>query len=323
MASALSNPIFHNEEAAYAHVEARIWPEGPFCPHCGATDRISAIAANPAKRVRMGLKKCGHCKKQFTVKVGTVFEQSHVPLNIWLQAIALLTSSKKGFSTNQLSRVLGVTIKTAWFMSMRIREAMAVDGSEPLGGLGKVLEIDETFLGHQPTVFVSGKGWTTRRNASELRKVVTIVERGGRARSIKVDNLRKAEMDRALQNASRDSALMTDQSGIYKRVGWQFDSHEAVDHGAKEYARGEVHTNTVEGTFSIFKRGMRGIYQHCAEKHLHRYLAEFDYRYSNRIKLGIDDAARAEIALKGIVGKRLTYRTVGQRRPGAEARVVW
>jgi len=316
--SALSRPEFHSEAAAYRLVEARLWPNGPVCPHCGCMDRISAITPNPAKRVRIGLKKCGDCKKQFTVKVGTVFEQSHVPLNMWLQAVALICSSKKGFSSNQLARVLGVTVKTAWFMSHRIREAMADGSIDPLGGAGQVLEVDETFMGDPQSVFVNDKGWRTRQ-----RKIVTIVERGGRAKSVAVENLRKTEMKRALENANRDSVLMTDSAGLYKPFGWQFADHWTVDHGRHEYVRGDAYTNTVEGTFSIFKRGMRGIYQHCATKHLHRYLAEFDFRYSNRAKLGVDDDERADRALKGIAGKRLTYRTASARRPGAETRVVW
>jgi transposase-like protein len=321
--SALSAPYFHNEAAAYEHVEARIWPDGPFCPHCGECERISAIRPNPEKRVRIGLKKCGSCKKQFTVKVGTVFEQSHIPLNIWLQAIALLTASKKGMSSNQLSRVLGVSLKAAWFMSHRIREAMADDGASPMGGGGMTIEADETFLGNQPNMFVSGKGWRTSRGSAGMQKIVTLVERGGRARSLHVRDLKKDEIVRAMDAADRDSHLNTDSAQHYRRIGKEFLSHEMVDHGASEYVRGDAHTNTVEGTFSIFKRGMRGIYQHCAEKHLHRYLAEFDFRYSNRARLGVNDTDRADIALQGIRGKRLTYRTTSARRPGAEGRVTW
>lgn len=320
MASGLSAAHFHNEAAAFRYVEARIWPEGPICPHCGCTGRISAIKPNPEKRVRVGLKKCGDCKKQFTVKVGTVFEQSHVPLNVWLQAVALICSSKKGFSSNQLARVLGVTLKTAWFMAHRIREAMADDTGGVLGGGGSIIEADETFLGHDAKTFVSGKGW---RGGSGQKKILAVVERGGRVRSQKIESLHKPEIVRAMEIAARDSILSTDEAQHYRRIGREFIGHMTVEHGADEYVRGEAHSNTVEGVFSIFKRGMRGIYQHCSEKHLHRYLAEFDFRYSNRAKLGIDDAARAELALKGIVGKRLTYRTTSEGRPGAEGRIVW
>lgn len=323
MSSTLSLPHLQNERVAYAYVEARIWPEGPICPHCGCMGRIYAIKANEGAKVRMGLKKCGDCRKQFTVKVGTVFEASHVPLHLWLQAIVLICSSKKGISSNQLSRVLGVTLKTAWFMSHRIREAMTDDGSDPIGGGGKTIEIDETFLGQQPTMFVSGVGWRKKRSTSDMRKIVSLVERGGRARSMQVKSLRKEEITRALESADRDSHLNTDMAHHYKRLGREFLSHQVVDHGHDEYVRGDAHTNTVEGMFSIFKRGMRGVYQHCEEKHLHRYLAEFDFRYSNRAKLGVDDAERSDRALKGISGKRLTYRTTSERRPGEEAKVIW
>jgi transposase-like protein len=323
MASALSAPHLHNEEAAYRYVEARIWPDGPICPHCGCMGRISAIKPNPEKRVRAGLKKCGDCKKQFTVKVGTVFESSHVPLNMWLQAIALICASKKGFSSNQLARVLGVTVKTAWFMSHRIREAMSDDGQVILGGGGGVIEADETFLGQQSSTYITGKGWRTRRGAPGAKKVLAVVERGGRVRSMKVDNLKMPEITRAMEMADRDSVLNTDEAMHYRHIGREFIAHKRVKHSSGEYVHKDAHTNTVEGVFSIFKRGMRGIYQHCAEKHLPRYLAEFDFRYSNRAKLGVDDKARADLALKGIVGKRLTYQTASERRPGAEGRVVW
>lgn len=319
MQSALNAPHLMNEEAAFAYVEAKLWPTGATCPHCGV---VGEASKSKGKTTRMGLWNCRACRKPFTVRMGTIFESSHVPLHIWLQAIYLICSSKKGISTRQIQRTLGGSMKTAWFLMHRIREAMTDDGQVILGGGGGVLEADETFLGHPATVFVNGKGWTTR-HGSELRKIVTVVERGGRARSIKVDNLRKPEVSRALAVASRESVLVTDKSTIYNPVGWQFMGHLTVDHGRHEYVRGEVHTNTVEGTFSIFKRGMRGIYQHCTEKHLQRYLTEFDFRYSNRAKLGVDDKARADIALSGVVGKRLTYQTVSQRRPGAEARVVW
>jgi transposase-like protein len=244
MASKLSAPYFHNEAAAYAHVEARLWPEGPVCPHCGCMGRISAIKPNPEKRVRLGLKKCGDCKKQFTVKVGTVFEQSHIPLNVWLQAISLICASKKGFSANQFARTLGVSLKAAWFMAHRIREAMA-DAGAIMGGGGGVLEIDETFLGNQPNTFVNGKGWRTARGSSGMQKIVTVVERQGRARSVHVASLRKDEIVRALEAADRDSHLNTDSAQHYRRLGLEFLSHEMVDHTAGEYGRGEAHTNIV------------------------------------------------------------------------------
>jgi transposase-like protein len=307
--SILSAPHFHNEEAAYAYVEARLWPEGPVCPHCGGVERISKMGG---KSTRIGAYKCYQCRKPFTVKIGTIFEASHVPMRHWLQAMFLMAASKKGISANQIHRTLGCTLKTAWFICHRLREAMKVDGSEPMGGAGITLEVDETFLGQQATVFVSGKGWQGRRGTGDMQKIVTLVERGGRARSIKVETLQKDEIIRAMASAARESALMTDQAQHYRRIGKEFASHDAVDHGAGEYGRREgdtvITTNTVEGFFSIFKRGMKGVYQHCDEKHLHRYLAEFDFRYSNRIALGVDDVARSDRVLAAVVGKRLTYR---------------
>jgi len=320
MQSALNAPHLCDENAAFAYVEAKLWPNGATCPHCGV---IGEASRSQGKTTRAGLWNCRACRKPFTVRMGTIFESSHVPLHIWLQAIYLICSSKKGISTRQLQRTLGGSMKTAWFLGMRIREAMADDGSTPIGGGGGAIEIDETFLGQQGSYFESGKGWKRKTGTGDMRKIVTTVERGGRARSVKVENLQKEEIARALDGVSRDSHLNTDKARHYGVIGREFLSHNAVDHGCHEYVRGDAHTNTVEGSFSIFKRGMRGVYQHCSEKHLQRYLAEFDFRYSNRIKLGVDDKSRADIALTGFAGKRLTYETVSARRPGAETRVVW
>jgi transposase-like protein len=302
MASVLSAPHFHDEAAAYEFVEARVWPNGPFCPHCGEAERIYRIAPNPAKKVRMGLHKCGSCRKQFTVKVGTVFESSHVPLHVWLQAMHLLCSSKKGISSNQLHRTLGVTLKTAWFMSHRIREAMRDGSLSPLGGAGKFVEVDETYIGRM-------RGMRKTRGPSHKMKVLSLVERGGNVRSMMVESVSRPTVEAIVTaNVDRESRLMTDEAPYYPAIGAQFAGHETVNHSADEWARGAAHTNTLEGFFSVFKRGMRGVYQHCGEKHLHRYLAEFDFRYNNRVALGFSDADRAEQALTGIVGKRLMYR---------------
>lgn len=300
--SNLSAPHFHDEAAAYAYVEARIWPEGPVCPHCGGVDRISKMQG---KSTRIGAYKCYQCRKPFTVKIGTIFEASHVPMRLWLQAMYLIAGSKKGISSNQLHRILGVTLKTAWFMSHRIREAMS-DTNSPLGGLGQTVEIDETYIGREP-------GKEIAPAFHHKMKVVSLVERGtGRARSFVVDRVNTQELAPILfQNIYQETALMTDEHPVYRWIGSQYYSHQVVTHSAGEYVRGKVHSNTVEGFFSIFKRGMKGVYQHCAKKHLHRYLAEFDFRYSNRIALGYNDGDRADILLKGIVGKRLTYQTTG------------
>jgi transposase-like protein len=312
--SILEAKALQDEAAAIAWVETRVWPNGPVCPHCGAMDRISKMAG---KATRIGLWKCYHCRKQFTVKVGTVFEDSHVPMRLWLQAVYLLCSSKKGISSNQLHRTLGVTLKTAWFMSHRIREAMRVVGMEPMGGTGKIVEADETYIGRI-------QGAPVRRGVGHKHAVMTLVERGGSARSFHIDGTIAAEIIPIIRaNINRDSRFMTDEGRWYEFVGQRFANHNTVNHSQDEWVRytnavnfpdGKpyvIHTNTVEGFYSIFKRGMKGVYQHCAEKHLHRYLSEFDFRYSNRIRLGVDDVQRTERAIKGIVGKRLMYRTTG------------
>jgi transposase-like protein len=312
--SIISSKALQSEAAAYAWVEARVWPEGPVCPHCGGVERIGKMAG---KATRIGLYKCYQCRKQFTVKVGTVFEDSHVSMNLWLQAMYLLCSSKKGISSNQLSRTLGVTLKTAWFMSHRIREAMRVVGVAPMGGAGEVVEVDETLMGK-----VEGAPKRLHIGGSQHRNIVmTLVERGGAARSFHIDGTTIGTLGKVMRaNINNESALMTDQATWYPALGKEFASHKTVNHSEDEYVRHEawisgdkltfdvVHTNTVEGYYSIFKRGMKGVYQHCKEKHLHRYLAEFDFRYSNRVRLGVDDVERTERAVKGIVGKRLTYR---------------
>ncbi|TPJ53223.1 IS1595 family transposase [Mesorhizobium sp. B2-7-1] len=300
--SILSEPHFHNEEAAFERLEAIVWPEGPVCPKCGNCEqtRITRVTGATA---RTGLRRCLECKKQFTVKVGTVFESSHVPLHKWWQAAHLLASSKKGISAHQLHRTLQVQYKTAWFMFHRLREAMRSGDFSPMGGEGKTVEVDETYIGRL-------KGQPKRRGGGSHKNVVlTLVERGGIARSFHVDGATVARIVPLVRsNIAKETALMTDESNVYPRVGTEFATHDFVTHKDSEYVRGSVHTNTVEGYYSIFKRGMKGVYQHCAEHHLHRYLAEFDFRYSNRIALGVDDNNRTVKAMAGIVGKRLKYR---------------
>lgn len=300
MASALSAPHFQNEDAAFAYVEARLWPTGPVCSHCGETERVSRMGG---KATRKGLHKCYKCRKQFTVRQGTIFESSHLPLNVWLQAIFLIAASKKGISSHQLHRMLGITLKTAWFLSHRIREAMRDGGLDLMGGEGGIVEVDETFFGLLDNAAKAPGGFTHKK------KVLSLVDRGtGRARSIKIENVTIREVLPILfANIARETHIMTDEGAIYKKLSDHFAKHSAVFHGVGEYARGYIHTNTIEGFFSIFKRGMRGVYQHCREKHLHRYLAEFDFRYSNRMALGCGDLERADRMLLGFVGKRLTY----------------
>jgi transposase-like protein len=302
----LSQPYFSDETAAFAKLESIVWPNGPTCPKCGAVDRIGPLEGVKDKkgRVRHGVKKCYHCRAQFTVRVGTVFEASHVPLHLWLQASFLMCSSKKGVSSNQLHRTLGVTLKTAWFMSHRLREAMRDGTLAPMGGEGMTIEADETYIGRK------NASRTNKRGGEHKNKVMSLVERGGKVRSVHVDQVTsKVAKDLLTTHADTKSALMTDEASWYIKAGKEFASHESVAHRAEEYVRGNVHTNTIEGFFSVFKRGMKGVYQHCGEQHLHRYLAEFDFRYNNRVALGVNDPARTETALKGIVGKRLTYRS--------------
>ncbi len=297
--SVLDRPEFHDEQAAYDYVEARLWSHGPTCPKCGECERIGRLQG---KSTRIGVHKCYSCRKPFTVKVGTIFESSHIKMHHWLQAIYLMCASKKGISSNQLHRTLGVTLKTAWFMSRRIREAMRTDGLGVLGGEGKPVESDETFIGRK-------KGVPVRRGTSHKMAVLSLVERGGSVRSFPIKTAKAKEIGPIVRkNVAQESELMTDDAKQYGSIGKAFAEHKSVKHSIGEYVVGDTHTNTVEGFFSIFKRGMKGIYQHCSERHLHRYLAEFDFRYSNRVALGYDDTLRTETAIVGARGKRLTYR---------------
>jgi transposase-like protein len=309
--STLSAPYFHDEGLAHEELERRLWPTGPVCPKCGGQDRITISRGG-----RVGLYRCGPCKRQFTVKVGTVFESSHVQLNVWLQAVHLMTSSKKGISSHQIMRILDVTYKTAWFMTMRIREAMTEGDWRTigkLGGEGQTVEADETWVGGKAANRAYGP-------IPPKQAVAALVERGGRLRMFHVPHVTASNLAPIIaRHAHPDSRFMTDESNVYSHAGTWFKSHDTVNHSQKEYVRDEAYTNTIEGCFSILKRGIYGIYQHVSEAHLKRYLAEFSFRYSYRIKTGYDDAARMDRALAGIVGKRLTYRTVGGSRTVAAA----
>jgi transposase-like protein len=314
-------PRFYTDDnTARRHLETLLWPDGPTCPHCGNADaaRITKLKAK-TESTRPGVHKCNECRKPFSVTVGTVFERSHIPLHKWVYASHLLTASKKGISSLQLSRMLGITYKSAWFMAHRIREAMREDnGAAPIGGDGKIVEADETYFGkteERPTRTTSGRPFTKsgKPGPSGKRAVLSLVERGGKVRSFPVKHATAVNVREIMvRNISRESTLHTDESRLYTVLGGEYAGHETVHHSSKEYVRGDVHTNSVEGYFSIFKRGMKGIYQHCGEAHLHRYLAEFDFRYNHRIALGVNDDARAKAALKGITGKRLTYRRTGE-----------
>jgi transposase-like protein len=310
MASVLNEPYFQDEAAAFAALEAIVWPKGPICPHCGAADRIGkleGVRSKPSKKhpkgiVRHGLRKCYHCKGQFTARKGTVFESSHLELRQWLQAAYLMCSSKKGVSSNQLARTLGITVKSAWFASHRLREAMREGNIIPLGGEGKIVEADETFIGRK-------KGFPKRVGIGHKMVVHALVERGGPIRSTVLDSVSRVDVEKVIRkNVRYESRLMTDTAAYYKRSDLGTEYHEMVNHELGEYGRGDVHVNTLEGFFSVFKRGMKGVYQHCREQHLHRYMAEFDFRYNNRVRLGVGDVARTEKALRGIAGKRLKYK---------------
>jgi transposase-like protein len=309
----LTDPIFHDLDKARDWLETSRWPDGPFCPHCGTSD----VIAMRGTVHRPGLFQCRDCRGQFTVCTGQVMERSHIPLTKWVLAFYLMTASKTGVSAHQLHRTLGIAYNSAWFMAHRIREAMSSQNPPPLGGPDKIVEADEAYHGKRETqvprsrnakkVYTKGG----KSGGAQKRPIVALVERGGEARATHMNHVTaKNVRDFIVRNADRKSRLHTDESNLYPALGREFATHETVNHGAKEYARGDVTTNTVEGFFGIFKRGMVGIYQHCGEQHLQRYLDEFSFRYSKRVRLGIDDAGRAVLALRGGEGKRLTWRRI-------------
>lgn len=329
----LTTPIFADEDAAWAHYESLRWPDGPVCPKCGSVGNATKLANKTTRRIRKlkdgtekvaewtrrGVHKCKDCGSQFTATVGTVFEDSHIPMHKWLLATHLMCASKKGMSAAQLHRMLGFgSYRTAWFMAHRIREAMAERGSvQKLGGDGSggIVEADETYHGtvENPSEFTtrgekfrrSGKG----RGPANKRAIVALVERGGKARVFHVATANRVTVERIVrENVEKTARLHTDESRLYPRIGHEFAAHERVHHTKGEYARDGVHTNTAEGFFGIFKRGMHGVYHHCGERYLHRYLTEYEFRFNTRTKLGFTDKERATLALKGAAGKRLTYR---------------
>jgi len=309
MSNALAAPHFQTPELAREWLEKTRWPDGTVCSHCGSLGRAYALK-------KAGWYRCAEkeCRKDFTVTTGTVMERSHIPLNKWLMGFYMMSASKKGVSAHQLHRALGLDYKSAWFMCHRIREAMRDDDpakSGPLGGEGKIVEADETYFGKPETARVSkqrgSRPYIKGNKKRNDRAIVALVERGGNLRAFHVAVADKATVQGIVAaNVARESTLHTDESRLY--TGSDFASHETVKHSIGEYVRGDVHTNTIEGAFSIFKRGMKGVYQHCKEKHLHRYLAEFDFRYNHRVGLGIGDIDRTVAAVKGVEGKRLMYR---------------
>lgn len=315
----MKNPIisaarFQTEEAAYAYVESVLWPKGPVCPHCGSTTRISKMNG---KSTRIGLYKCYVCRKPFTVKIGTIFEDSHISMRVWVQALYLMSASKKGISSNQLSRTLGISLRGAWFMSHRIREAMRTGDLAPFGANGGSVESDETFLWNEP-------GAEVRKGYTHKRKILSLIDRAsGKSKSMVVDAVDAKTIVPILQeNIAKEARVLTDEAGQYCHIDENFAEHGVVTHSQGEYVSLKdrtIHVNCCENFFSVFKRGMKGVYQHCKKEHLHRYLAEFDFRYNNRCsrpktkkrpaREGFNDVERAEILLKGVVGRRLTYQT--------------
>ena len=319
----LTHEIYHDADKAREHLEAIHWPHGPLCPHCGNADQ-TRITKMQGKSTRPGVYKCNECRKPFSVTVGTVFERSHIPLNKWVLASHLMAASKKGMSAHQMHRMLGVTYKSAWFMAHRIREAMKEDVSTagPIGGEGKTVEADETYIGKRetpraPSKQRNGRPYLKSGGANDKRIVVGLVERGGKARMFHLNEATKETVREVLvRNADRQSTLYTDSSRLYTRTGEEYASHKTTNHARGEYVRYEgaevIHSNTIESVFSVFKRGMVGVYQHCGEAHLHRYLAEFDFRYNRRTALKVSDTERHDDLLSRIGGKRLTYRRIGE-----------
>lgn len=329
----LTNPLFTDEDAAWAHYETLRWPDGPICAKCGSVNNATRLETKTVSRIRKlkdgtekkvtwtrrGVHKCKDCGAQFTATVGTIFEDSHIPMHKWLLATHLVCASKKGMSAAQLHRMLGFgSYRTAWFMLHRIREAMAERGSvQKLGGEGSggIVEADETYHGkvENPTEYTT-KGHKFRRSKagkgpSNKRAVVALIERGGKARVFHVATADRATVERIVRdNVDNSARLHTDESRLYGRIGHEFKAHERVKHSAGEYVRGDVHNNSCESFFGIFKRGMYGVYHHCGEKYLHRYLSEYEFRFNTRTKLGWNDKERATLALKGAAGKRLTLR---------------
>jgi transposase-like protein len=310
MTAAIDAPHFKNEDAARELIESIRWPNGPVCGHCGETQRRYATK-------RLGRYRCGNpdCRKDYSVTTGTVMESSHIKLHHWMLAFYLISSSKKGISAHQLHRTIGITYKSAWFLAHRVRESMRTGGLvAPMGGEGKIVEADETYYGkvaEAPTMTTKGGKFTKggKTGPSGKRPIVALVERGGRVRTFHVavaDGNTVSKIVR--ENIAKETRLMTDESRLYVKVGREFTSHETVNHSAGEYAREDVYTNNAEGYFGVFKKGMRGVYQHCGEKHLHRYLAEFDFRFNRRVALGVNDVERTLDAVRGAEGKRLTYR---------------
>jgi transposase-like protein len=314
-----SNPIFHDEAKAREWLERRLWPEGPICPGCGVVNQATLMKG---KSHRAGLYQCNACREPFTVTVGTLYERSHVPLHKWLAATHLMMASKKGISALQISRMIGVTYKTAWFLCHRIRESLRETAPAQLGGEGKVVEADETYIGgKESNKHVSKRTYKVTKSPTESKEpVVALVERGGKVRSFHVKDVNAKNLRATLtEQIHASSHLMTDSNRAYPKIGLHFAAHSMVNHTIDEYVRGDASTNTVESYFAILKRGVVGTFHHISAQHLKRYVGEFDYRYNTRVALGFSDMDRFTASIPGIVGKRLTYRRIGGAEGGAEA----
>lgn len=310
--AAIQNAAYRDEDAAREALEAIRWPDGPVCPHCGNLDQ-EKIAKGQGKAIRAGLYYCAACNGQFTVTVGTVMERSKIPLSKWLMAMHLMASSKKGMSAHQLHRMLGVTYKSAWFLAHRIREAMREDGTAPMGDAGGQVQVDETYYGN-----TSKRAKHYKKGHSNKSGVVALVDPStGKARAFAVEKATADKViDIVIKNVRRKATLVTDESSLYKFVGSQYANHERINHTRNEYVNAAGYTtNNVENFFGIFKKGMVGVYHFCGEQHLQRYLDEFSFRYSNRSGLGIEDGERMARLVKGIEGKRLTYRPTNGDNP--------
>jgi len=307
MSTDFSNPIFHDADKARVWLEARIWPNGAICPHCGVVGQATLMKG---KTTRPGLYQCNSCREPFTVTVGTLYERSKIPLNKWLAATHLMMASKKGMSALQVGRMLGISKKTAWFLCHRIRESLINTDLAPMGGTGKVIEIDETYVGGKEKNKHANKRLNAGRGAVGKAPVVSLVERNGNVRSMHLPEVSGKTLRPVLeQHINKRSYLMTDDARVYPPVTSDFAGHGTVNHSAGEYVRDKFwHTNTVENYFSILKRGIVGTFHHVSQQHLKRYVAEFDYRYNEREGRGVNDAERMEKSIHGIVGKRLTYR---------------
>ena len=317
MSSDYSNPIFHDAEKARTWLEARLWPQGAVCPKCGVVGEATLMKG---KTTRPGLYQCNACREPFTITVGTIYERSHVPLNKWLGATYLMMSSKKGMSALQIGRMIGVTYKTAWFMCHRIRESLRDGHPGPLGGSGKVVEADETYVGGREKNRHANKRLGDRGGVMK-EPVVALVERGGRVRSQHVRDVNsKTLRPILLEQIDAASHVMTDTARMYPHIGTHFAQHSMVNHTINEYVRGDAYTNTVESYFAILKRGIFGTFHHVSPQHLKRYVGEFDFRYNERKALGVSDAERFSKSIGGIVGKRLTYRRIND---GSEAARSW